>query len=132
MKLRYTHTRLLVADFAACFRFYSDVLGLKPRFGSQAGPYEEFQTGQVILALFESKGMADSLPGVELKPPGDSVVLTFEVDDVDAAYESLLARGVSFVAPPADRPAWLIRTAHFRDPAGNLLEINSPLGVPTA
>ena len=26
--------RLLVGDFAACYRFYADVLGLKPQSGS--------------------------------------------------------------------------------------------------
>jgi catechol 2,3-dioxygenase-like lactoylglutathione lyase family enzyme len=26
-----------------------------------------------------------------------------------------------------DRPEWGIRTAHFRDPDGNLIEINQPL-----
>jgi predicted enzyme related to lactoylglutathione lyase len=31
--MRLTHVRLLVDDFAACFRFYRDVAGLAPTFG---------------------------------------------------------------------------------------------------
>jgi lactoylglutathione lyase len=39
----------------------------------------------------------------------------------------LQIKGVSFLTEPKNRPDWGIRTAHFRDPAGNLLEIYSPL-----
>ena len=34
--------RLLVTDFAACYRFYAEVLGLKPQSGATDGPYEKF------------------------------------------------------------------------------------------
>lgn len=34
--------RLLVRDFAACYHFCADVLGLKPQSGAQHGPYEKF------------------------------------------------------------------------------------------
>lgn len=34
--------RLLVTDFAACYRFYAEVLGLKPQSGAAEGPYEKF------------------------------------------------------------------------------------------
>lgn len=30
--------RLLVTDFAACYHFYADVLGLKPQSGATEGP----------------------------------------------------------------------------------------------
>jgi hypothetical protein len=39
----------------------------------------------------------------------------------------LKARGAQFVADLTDRPDWGIRTAHLRDPDGNLIELNSPL-----
>ena len=37
------------------------------------------------------------------------------------------ARGVALVAEPQDCPDWMMRTAHFRDPDGNLIEINSAI-----
>jgi catechol 2,3-dioxygenase-like lactoylglutathione lyase family enzyme len=46
---------------------------------------------------------------------------------VDEAYRQLQARGVAFVTIPQSREEWGIRTAHFRDPDGNLLEIYSSL-----
>jgi catechol 2,3-dioxygenase-like lactoylglutathione lyase family enzyme len=54
-------------------------------------------------------------------------VLCFDVGDVDATHRALAGQGVVFLTPPTDRPAWMIRTAHFRDPDGNLVEINAPL-----
>ena len=39
----------------------------------------------------------------------------------------LRAQGVALVAEPQDRSDWMIRTAHFRDPDGNLIEINSSI-----
>ena len=42
-------------------------------------------------------------------------LLAAEVDDVDATYEALKAKGVTLLRPPTDQP-WALRTAHFADP----------------
>ncbi len=130
MKIKFSHVRLLVADYPASFAFYRDTLGLSPRFSDEASRYGEFDTGTVTLALFDRQTMADALgvkPEFALPEPLSRPALIFNVDDVDASYEALKARGVSFVCPPSDRPEWTIRTAHLTDPDGNLIEINSPL-----
>jgi len=129
MKMDYTHQRLLVDDVEACFRFYRDVLGLGVQIPPGGGPYAELKTGRTVIALFDRKLMAQSLS----EPSGvgrgsDRAALCFDVGDVDATHKALAGKGVVFVAPPTDRPAWMIRTAHFRDPDGNLIEINAPLG----
>ena len=41
-----------------------------------------------------------------------------------------LGRGATFLTEPRDQPVAFIRTAHLRDPAGHLIEINSPLQHP--
>jgi lactoylglutathione lyase len=56
----------------------------------------------------------------------DPVCLIFSVENVDAAYAELQAQGVSFVTAPTDHPEWGLRTAHLRDPAGNLIELYEP------
>ena len=48
------------------------------------------------------------------------VLLAAGVEDVDAAYQMLSAKGVR---PPTDQP-WGLRTAYFADPEGTLWEIN--------
>lgn len=130
MALRFTHTRLLVSDVEACFLFYRDKLGLDVLWADDEGNYASFKTGDVVLALNRRQSMAEAV-GTVGKPSSvecqDRVALIFAVDDVDAAYEELGDRGVTFVTEPLDRPDWGIRTAHLRDPDGNLIEMNSPL-----
>jgi len=51
----------------------------------------------------------------------------FHVDSVDEYYNYLSEKGVQFINEPHDRKDWGIRVAHFRDPDGNLIEINAPI-----
>ncbi len=122
------HVRLLVADYEACVRFYRDLLGLELRI--DAGVYAEFKSRGTVLGIYKRELMA-GIVGTAGKPAHaesqDRAALIFAVDDVDAAYRQLQAKGVVFVAEPTDRPDWVLRTAHFRDPDGNLIEINCPL-----
>ncbi|HVM16667.1 MAG TPA: VOC family protein [Gaiellaceae bacterium] len=122
--MRLTHARLLVDDFGACFRFYRDVLGLEPTWGEEDGAYADFEGGGATLALFARHGMDGR---AELRPPGDGAMLVFEVDDVDAVAARLGEHRVPLEAEPHDEPEWGIRVAHFRDPAGTLIEVNQPL-----
>ena len=128
--LKYANTRLLVRDFPASFSFYRDVLGFAPVLGDETDVYAEFEAGGTILALFPRDFMAGVL-GTTGKPAAsdgqDAAAFVFVVEDVDQAYAELGAKGVAFLTAPEDRPDWGIRTAHFRDPDGNLLEIYSSL-----
>jgi len=54
------------------------------------------------------------------------VLLAAGVEDVDAAYQMLSAKGVHLLRPPTNQP-WGLRTAYFADPEGNLWEINQPI-----
>ncbi|MBA3683713.1 MAG: VOC family protein [Planctomycetes bacterium] len=124
-----TQVRLLVDDFAGCHRFYRQVIGLMPRFGEVCGPYDEFETGSTQLALFQRRLMAAAIGSSEAPATtrDDRTVVVIGVDNVDAAHARLSAHGVSFVAPPTNRRDWRIRTAHLRDPDGNLVELWSAL-----
>ena len=46
----------------------------------------------------------------------------FEVPDLDAAYEALKAKGVTFSMPPK-RQGWGGYMAMFLDPDGNVLQL---------
>lgn len=127
-KLGYTHTRVLVSDFAACFRFYRDILGLKPEIGDEGGPYAEFRMGNIILALFTDEAMAAALKRkITRCTDCPQVVICMRVDNVDAAVDIFKKRGANFITEPTNRPEWSIRTAHLTDPDGNIIELNQPL-----
>ncbi|MGE5602763.1 MAG: VOC family protein [Nitrososphaerales archaeon] len=132
--MKLTHVRLLVNDFDACFRFYRDVMGFEVVWGAEGSSYADFKSrrGEAMVALFGRQAMADTFGMGELPPEPpcpcqDRTMLVFEAADLDSTVAALRARGVDFVADLQDQPDWGIRTAHLRDPDGNLIELNSPL-----
>jgi len=133
MEARFTHVRLLADDVAACFAFYRDVMGFEPLFVDEDGHYASVRTGETTLSINRRSGFLEALgpagrPGDGRRAPEDRMVLIFAVESVDLAHADLVKRGAEFVSLPEDRPHWGIRTAHLRDPDGNLVEINQPLG----
>lgn len=129
--MKLTHVRLLVNDFDACFRFYRDVMGFKVQWGAEGADYAAFRgRGEAMVALFSRQAMAETLGEAALPPEGwrqDRSMLVFEAADLDSTIAALKARGAEFAAELHERPDWGIRTAHLRDPEGNLIEINAPL-----
>ncbi len=126
---RLNNTRLLVTDsnFEACVHFYRNIMGFELPPDDHCYPYVSFKVGgETMVAMFDRKLMAqaigtDHLPVAEVDQ--DRVALIFEVDSVDEAFKELSAKGVEFVTEPQNRDAWMIRTAHLRDPDGNLIEL---------
>lgn len=125
--MRFTHVRLLVPNVRECFLFYRDILGFNVAWGEEGIPYAEFETGNTKIALNERKIVSEAVGTLD-KPyeldAQDNVAIIFEVDSVDDTYQHLMGKGVSFVTEPHDETGWGVRVAHFRDPAGNLIEIN--------
>lgn len=129
------HPRLLVTRFADCFRFYDAVLpeliGAALVRGDERGPYAHWDVrGEGAVMLFDRAAMAAVVGTGELPasaPAQDAVMLVSKVDDVDAAHALCLAHGARDIAGPTARPQWgpTMRTAHVRDPEGNLLELQA-------
>jgi lactoylglutathione lyase len=128
-----SNIRLLVTDFDAALRFYSNVMGFKVPPGHDF-PYVEFEMEAGYVAIFDRSFMAaaidtSGLPSEPAGPSQDRAAIVFEVDNVDEAYAELQSRGAEFATPPTDREDWGIRTAHLRDPDGNLIEIFNRLAA---
>ncbi len=116
--------RLLVTDFAACYRFYADVLGLKPQSGATEGPYEKFSphAGSAGIALQDRAMMAELLAELGDAATGHRSLVVLRVDDLDAYCAEITARGATLLhgpAPMTDR----MRVAHLKDPEDNLVEL---------
>jgi catechol 2,3-dioxygenase-like lactoylglutathione lyase family enzyme len=129
--MKLTYLRLLVSDFDASFRFYRDVMGFIVGWGEEGAGYADFSTGSDTgLALFDRAEMSRSLRTAHLPAAAeaqDHFLLIFGVEDLDVAIAHLRERGATIAIDPTDHPDWGIRTAHIRDPDGNLIEINSPM-----
>lgn len=130
MNFKFEYTRLLVTNFKDCFLFYRDIMGFKATYGSEDDVYADFDTGATTIALFSRQAMSEAVATTNLPLQAkaqDGVCLCFAVENVEAACEALKRSGVGLVTEPTDRTGWGIRTAHFRDPEGNLIELNQPL-----
>ncbi|MBC2878566.1 MULTISPECIES: VOC family protein [Streptomyces] len=126
------HPRLLVGRFAETFRFYAAVLpeltGARLVQGTEEGPYAHWDlAGEGVLMLLDRRAMADVTGPAAEAGPADRTMLVSRVPDVDAGYALCLRHGATAVAAPAQRPEWgpTLRTAHVRDPEGNLVELQS-------
>lgn len=125
-----TQIRLLVSDFPAVYRFYRDVLGLKPQFEAESGPYAKLSpdAGHAAIALQDRAHMADMLGQLGAEPEGHRALVVLRVDDLDATHAELTSRGARFTrgpSPMGDR----IRVAHLEDPEGNLIELQEWLAL---
>ncbi len=133
MTYKFIYTRLLVSNFKACFLFYRDIMGFQATFGSENDVYADFNTGDVTLALFDRLEMSKAVGTSQLPADPqaqDKMCLCFAVDDVDATCQKLNLQAIPLITEPANKPDWGIRVAHFRDPDGNLIEVNQPLEKP--
>ncbi|MHC5907118.1 VOC family protein [Streptomyces sp. S6] len=116
--------RLLVTDFAACYHFYAEVLGLKPQSGARGGPYEKFSpvTGSAGIALQDRAMMAQLLGELNDECTGHRSLVALRVDDLDAYCAEITGRGAVLVHGPAPLGERM-RVAHLKDPEGNLVEL---------
>jgi catechol 2,3-dioxygenase-like lactoylglutathione lyase family enzyme len=111
--------RIFVDDLDQARRFYRDVLGLR-----ETSTFEGEDGGW---AVFELDGRNVVLETVSRDDPeralvGRLLAVSFTVDDIDEVYRNLVARGVSFPAPPELQP-WGGILAFPRDPDGNILTL---------
>ena len=119
---------LYTRDIEAGIRFYRDLLGFVETFrtpteGTPA--HVELRLNGFTLGLGTVDAARD-VHGVEAAPGSPAMVLVVWTDDVDQAYNDLLAAGVPSIQPPHDTGN-ANRNALLRDPDGNLVEIVSKI-----
>ena len=105
--IKEAHPVYYVADLARSVAFYTETLGL-----DQAWTFGEAIAGIRVLPGLLIVLCQDAEKIRSARTPA----LVFAVDDLDAVFASLTARGVSFTGPPEDRPYGRIAT--FHDPDG--------------
>jgi catechol 2,3-dioxygenase-like lactoylglutathione lyase family enzyme len=113
---------LFVEDLEATKEFYGRVFDLPVFFEDDDSAV--FQFGGALVNLLKTSAATELIEPARVgaRDAGSRFQFTIEVDDVDAMYAALVARGVTLLNGPMDRP-WGIRTASFMDPAGHIWEI---------
>lgn len=119
---------LIVGDLAASRHFYEHALGLPYVNGDERSAYLKMGADGLLSSTTWRQMICSVLTTSTTSRLLAKMLMVTEVDDVDAAYEELKAKGVEFLRTPEDR-AWGLRCAHFKDPDGNVWEINQPIAA---
>ena len=117
-----TPIMLFVEDLAAAKAFHSEAFELPVQYQDEASCVFDFGNTLINLLITEEARELIQPGNVAPREAGSRMQFTIDVDDVDAMCARLVARGVTLINGPIDRP-WGIRTACFADPAGHIWEI---------
>jgi predicted enzyme related to lactoylglutathione lyase len=115
--MKLASTRLVTRDVRALARFYSAITGLHP-VGIE--DYVELETPAGTLAISSKRAVDIFNAGAAIPAANRSVIIEFEVGNVDLERSRLAGLVGEFVMEPADQP-WGSRSMLFRDPDGNLI-----------
>ena len=127
---RITLTSVLVDDQAKALAFYTDTLGFVVKTDVPLGEHRWL----TVVGAGEPDGVElllepDEHPAARVFKQAlveDGIPYTsFAVDDVEATYADLAARGVRFTQPPTAMGP--VVTAVLDDTCGNLIQLTSPV-----
>lgn len=140
MITRVSHTSVFVLDQDSAKAFYTEKLGFEERFDITMG--EEFEgTGAgfrwltvgprdqpdlpLILSSCEMGRSPETAPQLRALVAGGSMGIgVMTTDDCRRTYEELVAKGVTFLSEPAERPYGIEAT--LRDDSGNMMSLVQP------
>jgi predicted enzyme related to lactoylglutathione lyase len=120
--MKLAHARLVTNDVPGLTRFYQTVTGMTPRGDDR---YIEFDAPAFTLAISSQRTIELHAAGATEAAANRSVILDFEVEDVDRERDRLKHIVAEFVMEPTTQP-WGNRSMLFRDPDGNLINVFAP------
>ncbi|WP_067336581.1 VOC family protein [Stappia indica] len=128
----FRYTILYVEDVPATMDFYERAFALTRGFLHDSGDYGELATGETRLA-FSSRSLMRQLGKTPAAADAKAPVfeLAFETEDVPGALERAVSAGATLLQD-ARREEWGQTTAYVSDPNGYLVEICSPVQLPSA
>lgn len=118
--------RIITADIKRLVQFYENVTGMS--FTWYTDNFAELRTSVGALAIGSTHTLA-FFGGDDVASPSNnrSVIIEFQVDDVDNKYQQLTnLLGEEVVQKPTTMP-WGNRSLLFRDPDGNLVNFFTPM-----
>jgi catechol 2,3-dioxygenase-like lactoylglutathione lyase family enzyme len=113
---------LFVDDLEATKQFYWEVFGLPVIFEDDNSAVLKFSNILINLLKITAAEVLIEPAKTADRQAGARFVFTIDVEDVDSRCAELIARGVTLLNGPLDRP-WGVRTASFIDPGGYIWEI---------
>ena len=122
--MKFAYTRIVTGDVQGLTRFYKEITRIAPMVFNDA--YVEFPNDGTALAISSQHTMELHGAGATAPASNRSIVMDFEVDDVDQERARIGAIIGEFVLEPTNQP-WGNRSMLFRDPDGNLINFFAPI-----
>ena len=117
-----TKTRIVTDDVSGLALFYAALIGVDVVLNDY---YVEVPTPTAAVAFSRRRYTEpDSFGAYGISTPTHSVILDFQVDDVDEHFDRVDQLGVEWVLLPTTQP-WGNRSMMFRDPEGNVINMFS-------
>ncbi len=134
--LRVANCFLVVDDHDRALEFYRDVLGFTVTNDVSQGEYRwlsvsppaqpELEVVIQSVGIYPGSSDDDRAAMDTLLAKGLMSSLILSVDDVDALFEHVAGSGAEVLQEPADQ-FYGVRDCAFRDPAGNMIRVKTPL-----
>jgi len=118
--MKLVSTRIVTDHVPTLATFYERVTGIKPVGCSEH--YVEIETAAGLLAICSKESVGLFNAGAAEPRANRSMIVEFEVEDVDKERARLADIVESFVMEPTNQP-WGNRSMLFRDPDGNLINV---------
>lgn len=122
-KMNFVSTRIITDDIKRLVHFYERI-GLAAKWYTD--DFAEISTSIATLAIGSTRTMALFAAGAAVGGQNRSVIIEFQVPDVDLVYEHLKSVVSEFVQQPTTQP-WGNRSVLVRDPDGNLVNLFTPV-----
>ena len=120
--MKLASTRIVTQDVPALARFYESITGVAP-IGNE--DFVEIRTSGSVLAICSQRSVEKDNASAAVAGENRSMILEFEVEDVDAEQTRLMPLVGEWVLEPTTQP-WGNRSMLFRDPDGNLINVYTP------
>ena len=125
MSAKLTHACIITTDIQRLTEFYTVLLRMRPQ--TARDDYVEFETAGGALSFYLQSKLEPYAPGATTPGSNRSVMIEFEVPDVDAEFERLRDLQIEWVKKPSTQP-WGNRSIYLRDPDGNLVNLYTRVG----
>ena len=116
---------LMTDDVAATARFYQAHFGFEPAFAADWYVHLKHRDdARVELAILDAGH--ETVPAPERGRPAQGLLINFEVEDVDAVHDAVVAAGLALLQPLRDEP---FGQRHFitTDPNGVMIDVITPI-----
>lgn len=112
----------IITENVSCLKeFYKDVFQVETE-GEEDFARLLIDGGNID--IFSKQGMEELSPGSTAAMGYGGFTIEIEVDDVDAEYERLRSKQITFIKLPTTYP-WGRRSFWFKDPDGNIVNFYS-------